>query len=119
MPDELRTLQDCLPAHFKERGLDHLRSLMAECGLDLNRIVQDRMRKMDGEDFVFLDAGCGTGHMAEEFARKQSLAAHQFGFRGRIHAIGLDLNPLPSPIYKSRSAVLYKGSFGSKIISSR
>ncbi len=109
MPDERTALQECLRPAATERGLDDLERFLALGGLDLDRMLLKRMERLGVGDFVFLDAGCGAGHVAEEFARKKALFAHLQGFQGRIRSVGLDLNPLPSPQFKTRSALLVKG----------
>lgn len=105
----LTALQECLDPEDTERGLAPIEARMRGAGLNLEHFVRDSMQSTGEDGFVFLDAGCGAGHLAEEFALKMPARMAKHGLSRPIRAIGLDLNPLPSPLYKNRIAHTMKG----------
>lgn len=93
-------LQKDIPPRFLGRDLKTVCSDFFSCSpvFDLLYEIGKRMKE-DGREVVVLDAGCGVGTAIEELAQKGAdLVEDMLCVRGRIQAIGVDLNPRPDLI---------------------
>jgi ubiquinone/menaquinone biosynthesis C-methylase UbiE len=62
---------------------------------DLEREVLTRLQE---EDIIVLDAGCGSGTGIEHLVRHLGAFAQRQSYKGKLTGIGIDLNPLPELI---------------------
>lgn len=99
--DALTALQADLQPNHLGRNLKDVERVLCGCSRDgiMGEIVN--RTSLDGPTVV-VDAACGVGTAIEEIARIGPLLMEDIWFlRGRIRAIGIDLNPLPHLIPKS------------------